>query len=148
MTFVTPEERLRQGATILESKLQPFGFAFGIVDSGKGSGGDFAIGAFTAGDREIRMWFRFHLGDVTYRKGSVEAPHKAVAQYLGLEGTTAYPCPQTDNPLEGFEALLTDWHHWNLFFQNEGALFESVMQAYKYKQPPAGFTTIFRHEKK
>jgi hypothetical protein len=148
MSFVPPEKRLMEGAAILDKKLKPLGFSFKVAETGKGSGGDFAIGTFTAGDREIRVWFRFHLGAVTYRKGTVEASHQALMQCLGLEEKARYPGFQTDNPLEGFQDLLADLEHCSLFLEDEGKAFEKAMRGYKYSSPPKGFGAILRSESK
>lgn len=147
MSSVPPEKCLTEGARVLATKLEPLGFGFDVVETGHGSGGNFAVGTFTSGDREIRIWFRFHLGDVTYRKGNVEASHPALMQYLGLEKAARFPRFQTDNPLEGFSDLLADLEHCSIFLEYEGEEFARVMRHYKYRQSPAGFAALLCEEK-
>lgn len=142
-------EVLKQGADILGAKLYPLGFTFecfGPIHGG--SGGSYASGSFRNGDREITLWFRFHLGEVRYRKGNVGHPHQALMQYLCLEDQARYPGYQSADPLSGFRDLLADFEYCTLFFENEGRGFEQAMRHFVYRDPPTGFAALSRHDKK
>ena len=101
----TPEAMLEKGAEILGAKLYPLGFTFSIIERGKGSGGHFAVGAFKQDNREIRIWFRYNLGGVSYRKADIEPSHPEFMQFLGLERNAAYPGYSHGDPLSGFRHL-------------------------------------------
>src|ERR1700722_6283371 len=89
--MVDPKERLAAGAEILGAKLYPLGFGFQFGLEGKGSGGHFAVVSFSKGDRELRLWFRWELGGVFYRKGDVECTHAQFMQAIGRENSSSYP---------------------------------------------------------
>ncbi len=144
---MSPEAALEKGADILSPKLQPLGFSFSIVEHGKGSGGDFAVGSFKNGDREIRIWFRFEVGSVGYRKGDLERGHVEFMQFLGLEGKSALPGFGAGDPLAGFRHLLQDLDHCALFFENDGIGFYDAMKNYAYKPKPTGFAALSTHGK-
>lgn len=92
MSNPDPAEVLKLGAKILGAQLYSLGFTFECFGPIRGgSGGDYASGSFRNGNREIILWFRFHLGEVLYRKGTVIHPHQSLMQYLELENRARYP---------------------------------------------------------
>lgn len=142
-----PAEWLRQGAQILGVKLHPLGFTFECSGPIRGgSGGDYASGSFRNADREITLWFRFHLGEVRYRKGAVGHPHQALMQYLGVEDQARYPGSQGDDPLSGFRDLLADFERCSIFFEDDGREFERAMRDYVYRDAPTGFAALSRFD--
>ncbi|OGQ99416.1 MAG: hypothetical protein A2521_12710 [Deltaproteobacteria bacterium RIFOXYD12_FULL_57_12] len=148
MSNMTPVIALEKGAEILGVKLYPLGFTFSIVEQGKGSGGHFAVGAFTNGDREIRLWYRFELGGVAYRKADVERGHVEFMQFLGLEDKSAFPGFGSGDPLAGFRRLLQDMEHCGLFLEQNGEGFRSSMKNYVYRRKPTGFAALSKHAKR
>ncbi len=147
MAAMSPEVALEKGAEILNPKLQPLDFTFSIVEHGKGSGGNFAVGSFKNGDREIRIWFRFEVGGVSYRKGDLERGHVEFMQFLGLEGKSALPGFGAGDPLAGFRHLLQDLDHCALLLENDGTAFYDAMKNYVYKPKPTGFSALSAYEK-
>lgn len=139
---MSPEAALQKGAEILNPKLQPLGFRFSIVEKGKGSGGNFAVGSFKNADREIRIWFRFEIGGVGYVKGDLERGHVEFMQFLGREKTSAFPGFSGGDPLNGFRQLLQDLDHCALFLEDEGIGFYKAMKTYVYRPKPKGFAAL------
>jgi hypothetical protein len=111
--FVTPEPRvkLEAGARILAQSLEPHGFTFALVATGKGSGGHFAEGEFRRDDRRLEFHFRQSLGLVRYHVGAHSASHASYMEALGVAGQTRYPSA-SDDPLEGFRHLASDIHQF------------------------------------
>ncbi|MFN8579375.1 MAG: hypothetical protein U0163_00150 [Gemmatimonadaceae bacterium] len=93
--------------SILEPSLVPHGFAFVIGASGNSSGGGFACGEFTRGDRRLELHVRYSLGLVTYHVGGVSTSHDIYMEELGVRGQAAYPGFSSD-PLDGFRHLGAD----------------------------------------
>jgi len=103
-----PSDVLLAGVALLRPILAPHGFAFRLTDEGRGSGGDYAVGEFVAGDRRLELHFRHSLGLVTYRAGGDAVGHEAYLRALGVPpGTNQYP-GFSDDPLEGFRHLSHD----------------------------------------
>lgn len=148
MNNLTPEIALEMGAEILGVKLYPLGFTFSIVEQGKGSGGHFAVGAFINGDREIRLWYRFELSGVAFRKAEVERGHVEFMQFLGLEDKSSFPGFGNGDPLAGFRHLLRDLEHCGLFLEQNGEGFRTAIKNYVYRLKPTGFAALSKHEKR
>ena len=146
--MISAEPLLTRGAKILMESLNPQGFRFSVVERSSGSGGDFAIGEFVNGDRAIRLWVRFELGSVTYRKGAIERSHPEIMQCLGLEEEAAYPGFGGGDPENGFHHLCLDFGHLDCFFQNEGQGFEHKMKSYVYERKVSGLTALRRINRK
>ena len=103
----SPKQFLEDGAIILKPFLNIEGFSFSIMETGKGSGGNFASGEFLKGDRRIRLHFRHSLGLVTYYIGRHSASHDVYIKFLGVSEHSQYP-GFSNNPMDGFVHLLHD----------------------------------------
>ena len=147
MAYIPPGKLLFKGAEILEQKLDPLGFSFYIKEGGKGSGGEYVVGTFENGDREINLWFRYELGSVSYRKLDLEKAHIELMQYLGLEKEAKYPGFSLNDPLQGFRHLLEDWEHCSIYFDKNGDAFYQNLSAYEYQKQPTGLAALKRYEK-
>ncbi|HEX9718239.1 MAG TPA: hypothetical protein VGA59_00780, partial [Ramlibacter sp.] len=53
----TPQDQLIQGVECLRPLMEENGFQFSLGEAGKGSGGGFATGQFTSGDRALSAYF-------------------------------------------------------------------------------------------
>jgi hypothetical protein len=82
---------LNEGARLLAPVLEPHGFFFRLGEAGKGSGGQFAAGAFVAANRSVVFSVRYGLGLVTYRLGDQEITHEVFLRYSGAWGKHRYP---------------------------------------------------------
>ena len=104
-----PVAVLHEGVAILDSVLGPLGFSFTMTGAGPSSGGPFARGRFTGGDRSLSLSVRHSLGEVVYQAaGSRDVPHEWYMQSkLGRAGGNAYP-GYSDDPLDGFRHLAHD----------------------------------------
>jgi hypothetical protein len=111
--FLTPEPRLKleAGARILAQSLEPHGFAFTLVATGKGSGGYFAEGEYRRDDRRLEFHFRRSLGLVRYHVGTDSASHASYMEALGVTDQIRYP-GSSEDPLEGFRHLASDIHQF------------------------------------
>jgi hypothetical protein len=88
--------------------MRTHGFEFAPNAAGVGSGGAFASGEFSRGDRTLELHFRHSLGLVTYRVGSLELSHEDYMwSVLGRRWATRYP-GFSNEPLDGFRHLLAD----------------------------------------
>jgi hypothetical protein len=125
-------ELLQRGADILAPALVPHGFQFNIVSSGSGSGGAFAHGEFTHGDRRLELHFRFSLGLVTYHIGSLSLAHDDYLRaLLGRSRAGHYP-GTSEEPLAGFEALRQDLvEHCSDFVSGAGERFRQCVERHR-----------------
>ncbi len=101
------EDLLLQGKAVLEPLLQHYGFEFELVDAAKGSGGHFAVGRYSNGDRSITLHVRHALGIVEYRWREQSINHADYMTSLGVRDRAAYPGFSGD-PLDSFSHLLSD----------------------------------------
>jgi hypothetical protein len=101
------KRQLLAGVEILDPVLQPHGFRFTLEDHAKGSGGWFASGSYTNGDRCLDLHFRQSLGLVTYHIGEDSVDHETYMRFLGVYGRNEYP-DFPENPLESFHHLAAD----------------------------------------
>ena len=105
-------ETFRAGCKILDDVMNPCGFCLIEGASGKSSGGNFASGEYVRGDRKLEIHFRYSLGLVTYRIGSLSLTHESYMRaLLGKNGGNQYP-GFSDDPLEGFRHLSHDLAHF------------------------------------
>jgi len=107
MSQINPKICLIEGATALGEVVEPHGFAFRLTESGAGSGGSFAAGVFERGDRSIEFSFRYGLGMVSYRLGSVVLDHETFMRFSGNWPQRRYPGLGVD-PMDSFRALAQD----------------------------------------
>jgi len=89
--------------TVLGAK----GFAFVLDKLAKGSGGWFASGSFTRGERRLELHFRGSLGLVTYHIKNVSLGHEDYMRLLGVYGQNLYPDFPRE-PLDSFRSLASD----------------------------------------
>jgi hypothetical protein len=136
------EGKFAAGAEILSAKLRPLGFEFAITERGKGSGGPFAAGQFSQGDRSISLWYRFGLGGVSYRKGTVEASHLEFMEALQRKEQAQYPGFSDGNELSAFHRLLGDLEFCDSFLQGAGDEFSALIRVFRQKPKPKGFAAL------
>jgi hypothetical protein len=102
------EEILDQGSALLAPLLHPQGFAFKILEAGNSSGGRFASGEFTRGNRRLELHFRHSLGMVAYHLESRSISHEDyMCSVLGKHFASHYPGFSGD-PLDAFRDLGLD----------------------------------------
>jgi hypothetical protein len=81
-----------------------------MLESGRGSGGDFAVGEFAKSDRRLEFHFQWSLGLVSYHLGQAFVSHEDYMQALGVpRGANRYPRVSSD-PLQAFRDLADDIH--------------------------------------
>lgn len=124
-----PEECLRRGAGLLEPKLGPLGYRFELLRSMHASGGGFAEANLVAGDRSIRLWYRFQLGGVYYRRAGFEIAHADLMTRLGKRNRAQYPGFPGDDPMSAFPRLLHDFDFLDAFFLADDAAFLAAVGA-------------------
>ena len=85
-----PSQNLASGAALLGAVLGSH-FVFKPGNAGRGSGGVFAAGSFSAEDRSLSFSVRYGLGLVTYSVGAAVIEHADLLRYAGLWGSHRYP---------------------------------------------------------
>ncbi len=125
MPTLDPTAMMMEGVAILATKLRPLGFSYEIKSWQQTSGGPAADVIFRNGDRELLISFRYSLGLVRYRKGTVELDHKKLMRALGCYSKAKYPGFSSE-PLDAFRDLLSDLDYCDVFFQEDGAAFLQV----------------------
>lgn len=143
---MNPVEILRKGAIELEPALGPEGFEFVQTGSGRGSGGDFAIGIFRRGDRKLELHFRYSLGLVAYHVGSEELSHlefiRAVRATQAIQDSSDYPGFSSD-PLDGFRHLRADIVRFGgVFTRGSSAEFAALVAWVRLNPAPRGFAAL------
>ncbi len=128
---------MREGAALLAKKLAPLGFKFELTDSGAGSGGVYAEGRFTCGDRSLWLSLRYGLGLVGYSKGQLGLSHSDFMRAVGKKAVARYPSTLTEDRMAGFRDLLADLEYCGPFLEDEGDAFVSLAQHYDF--PSTGF---------
>lgn len=126
---MTPEQHLMEGVKILSPYLEPLGFRFELLGTGKSSGGALAYGHFVKSGglfdqvRKIEFHFRYSLGLVSYAVGKQALSHQDYVDLLGQHGQNKYP-NFSDDPQESFHCLLWDLQHiLNDFTEHKAAIF-------------------------
>lgn len=104
---MNPVDLLHAGAALLAPVLEPAGFAFVEGERGTGSGGAFAVGLFTNGQRQLELHVREALGIVIYRAPKVVVSHDVLMRAAAENRRTAYP-GFSDDPLDSFRHLRED----------------------------------------
>ncbi len=104
---IKPKDALVEGAKILKPALSPYGFRFRFRESGLGSGGNFASGAFVRRDRQLELHFRWSLGLVRYHVDKDSASHEFYMRELSVWDQCQYP-GFSDDPNEAFRGLAHD----------------------------------------
>jgi hypothetical protein len=125
----TPQDQLIQGVECLRPLMEENGFQFSLGEAGKGSGGGFATGQFTSGDRALSFSVRYGLGLVEYRVGRSCISHEEYLRYSGVWGRHAYP-NFGGSVQDGFAALQRDLvNHFHAFLSGADTEFLGVVQA-------------------
>ena len=101
---IKPKDALVEGAKILKEALSPYGFRFRFCESGRGSGGNFASGAFVRGDRQLELHYRRSLGLVRYHVDKDSTSHEFYMRELGVWDQCQYP-GFSDDPNDAFRGL-------------------------------------------
>jgi len=115
-----PREVMITGAQVLQEVLNPHGFVFALEREGRSSGGHFASGKFTRGNRVLELHFRHSLGLVSYAVGPQRLEHADYVRAMRATGMTeeqVYP-GFSDDPLGGFRHLKRDLVHFGSRFLN------------------------------
>ena len=140
-----PREVIRAGAEILNAVLAQRGFEFAPGEEGQGSGGTFAQGRFTKGNRSIEFSFRYGLGEVSYRIGEKSISHENYLKYSGNWQSRKYS-DFSSIPEESFLALAQDIESYlSDFTEGNGNIFLSLVAEYE-KNPSKfkGFAALHR----
>ena len=133
-----PIEVLREGCTILDPVMSEHGFSFTDGDSGRGSGGPYASGAYVSADRKLEIHYRYSLGLVTYRFGQAYMDHESYMHVLlGDKRGNRYP-GFSDGPLAAFRDLAYDVQNFaTAFLEGDFERFSScAVAAEQWKKIP------------
>jgi len=123
---MNPVELRHRGAGILEPVLKAHGFAFAPGEVGKGSGGEYAQGAFVRGNHRLNFSVRHSLGLVDYRVGVKRITHEDYMRVVA-ERKNSYP-GFSDDPLDGFKHLASDLKSFcATFLMGTDAEFEALV---------------------
>lgn len=120
-----PKEALINGAQILQQSLGPYGFQFQFREDGKGSGGAFAWGEFTRGERKIELHFRFTLGMARYHIDDQSASHESYMRELNVWSQCRYP-GFSEDAADGFRELTHDLAFANDFLCGDAAVLRNA----------------------
>ena len=102
----------------MDPVLSASGFTYCPGPAGRSSGGDYASGKYTKGNRILEIHFRHSLGLVTYHIGSESIRHEVFMRaLLGQHGRNHYPSFSSD-PIEGFRDLRHDLENFAADFLN------------------------------
>ena len=134
-TQVDPVWALQEGAAILKSALDPYGFRFKLIDHGTSSGGKFAAGEFRKKQRRVELHFRYSLGLVRYHEGDLSLSHENFLKGLGVWGRHHYP-GFTSDPVEPFRQLRDDLREFaGDFLQGKMDQFKQLALRYQPVDP-------------
>jgi len=134
-----PEQHLTDGVKVLSVYLEPLGFKFQLKETGQGSGGHFAYGAFIKSgglfgkQRKIELHFRWSLGLVGYIIEDLRLSHEDYIYLLGKHGQNKYP-NFSDNPQDAFQCLLWDLKNLLNDFTEHGAAIFKMKAPEKVKE--------------
>lgn len=120
-----PKDTLLDGAKILDPVLLPNGFRFQFQREGRGSGGNFAWGAFVREDRRLELHFRHSLGLVRYHIGEQSASHESYMRELGVRNHCRYP-GFSDDPMAAFRDLAHDLGFADDFLSGSAAVLRTA----------------------
>lgn len=138
MTF-DPKTQLVEGAKILNPRMLASGFTFAPKEAGAASGGPFARGSYTKGDRRLELHYRWGLGIVRYHIGEHALDHDVYMRLLGVYPQSQWVRVKMDKTLDGFHRLLFDLEHFcHDFLQGSGEGF--VALAEKFAEDPGMFS--------
>ena len=98
---------LDAGSKIVGDVIGTHGFVWAPGKTHTGHPGNAARGAFVRGDRQLELGFRWSLGPVIYRIGTVSVSHETLMKSSGHYAEAEYPGFSTD-PVEAFRHLAGD----------------------------------------
>ncbi len=138
MTF-DPRKQLKAGVVILDPLMTKNSFSFKMEEGGKGSGGHFAWGSYTKGNRYMELHYRWGLGIVRYHLGEHTLDHANYMRLLGTYSQSQWVRVSMDKTLDGFHRLLSDLQNFcqDFLFGNGD---EFVVLAKKYAQDSGKFS--------
>ena len=137
-----PVEMRRRGADILEAVVATHGFTFEPGEVGKGSGGEFAQGAFVRGTRRLEFSARYSLGLVHYRSGPSFVSHEDYMRVAAGSGNHAYP-GFSDDPLDGFRHLASDLQEFaTVFLEGSDDDFVALIADAQKARPKRGLSGL------
>jgi hypothetical protein len=138
-----PIDILREGRDILDPVLYQHGFSFSGDFSGAGSGGPYAGGVYSNGDRKLEIHYRYSLGLVTYHFGETSLDHDSYMRaLLGKAGGNRYP-GFSDDPMAGFRDLAYDLRNFaGAFLSGEFKEFASCAMAAEELKKIPGFVRL------
>lgn len=140
MTF-DPKTQLLEGAKILSPRMLASGFTFAPEEAGPASGGAFARGSYTKGDRRLELHYRWGLGIVRYHIAEHALDHDVYMRLLGVYPQSQWVRVKMDKTIDGFRRLLFDLEHFcHDFLQGPGEHF--VELADKFAQDPEMFSGL------
>ncbi|MDE2628433.1 MAG: hypothetical protein KGL99_14870 [Burkholderiales bacterium] len=129
MNSLHPREIVSAGSEALLTVLGPQGFSFEPGEEGKGSGGLFAQGRLTRGNRILEFSFRYGLGEVMYEVEGNRISHENYLKYSGNWSKRKYPDFGT-TPEQSFSALAQDIKEYFADFAGgSGEEFKSIVAA-------------------
>jgi hypothetical protein len=112
---------LDAGSKIVGAVIEPHGFVWALGKTHTEHPGNAARGAFVKGDRQLELGFRWSLGPVIYRIGTVSVHHEALMKHVGHHADAEYPGYSTD-PLDAFRHLARDLQRFGgNFVSGDGA---------------------------
>ena len=99
---------LERGVAILAPALNPHGFTYAPSHAGTGSGGAFASGTFTCGERHLSLHHRWGLGIVTFGLDRLTVPHEDYISFLGVADRSKLLWTPLTSGLDRYHALRFD----------------------------------------
>lgn len=131
-----PRDNLIEGVKILDPFLRKNRFRFSFNKTGSSSGGEYAFGKYSKGDKVIELHYRYSLGLVSYSINNIQLSH---VDYMKLLGVSQNHYPGfSNNPLQAFRDLLYDLENYAVdFISGPGSEFQVLAE--KLRQDPGMF---------
>jgi hypothetical protein len=112
----SPVEILGEGLIAIDPVLNSHGFQFKSGPAGNSSGGRYASGAYSNGERRLEIHFRNSLGLITYHFGELSVDHASYMEaVLGGNKGNRYP-GFSDSAQVQFDDLAFDLQHFAISF--------------------------------
>jgi hypothetical protein len=120
-----PEDILIEGIKILNPFLNKNGFRFTFKEKGRSSGGKYAFGIYSKGNRVIELHYRYGLGLINYSIYNTQLFHTDYMKLLGVK-KNHYPGFSND-PFQAFRDLLYDLENYaGDFISGDGIEFQNL----------------------
>ncbi len=117
---MTPLPELTNGLGLLEPFLTRHGFTLDNYENGKGSGGHFTIATYKNRDKKFVIGYRFSIGELYYQCDDLTVGHDFYLKQLGYKDKMKFPDFQSDDKLESFRHILSDFELIKLdFFEGD-----------------------------